>query len=50
MSLQKHAPHVAKAYEYAEQVCSGKILAAKLTRLACKRFSDDLNREHAPCR
>lgn len=35
-----------KAKEYAENVCSGKKIAGKLTILACKRFLDDLYKEH----
>ena len=37
-------PHVKKAYAYAVDVISEKIPACTLTKLACKRFIDDLKK------
>jgi phage terminase large subunit-like protein len=42
--LERHAPHVAKALQYAEDVLAGDIVAGVLTKQACQRFLDDLNR------
>lgn len=39
-------PHVKSALQYAEDVVSGKIPAAKLTRLACERQLKDLKRKY----
>lgn len=41
----KQKPHVNKAKRYAKSVVEGKPLACKWTRLACKRFLDDLANE-----
>ncbi len=46
--LQKDAPHVYLALEYATAVTNGDLVAGKLTILACQRFLDDLNRPDAP--
>jgi len=38
-------PHVARAKQYAREVVSGRRVAGEYTRLACKRFLDDLKRK-----
>ncbi len=48
MSLREHAPHVAAAIEYAEDVVEHRVVTAALTRRACQRFLDDLELEDAP--
>ena len=46
MSIKyKQKPHVNKAKRYAKSVVRGKTLVCKWTRLACKRFLDDLTNE-----
>lgn len=40
----KH-PHVSRAKKYAREVATGKRVSGKFTRLACKRFIDDLRRK-----
>jgi phage terminase large subunit-like protein len=48
--VSEHAdiPHVLKAIEYAQDVVDGEVVACDLTRRACQRFLDDLNRKNAP--
>lgn len=41
-------PHVAAALAYAKGVVSGKILACKWVKLACRRHLDDLRRAKGP--
>lgn len=45
--MKKHAPHVAKAEQYARDVVSGKLPACKWVRLACQRHLNDLKRQKA---
>ena len=45
--LEKAAPHVYKAIEYADAVINGDIVACELTVLAARRFLADLDRDEA---
>lgn len=40
--------HVEAAIKYAEDVCERRITTCRLTRLSCRRFLNDLEREDAP--
>jgi len=40
--------HVTAAIKYADDVCEHRITTCRLTRLACRRFLNDLEREDAP--
>ena len=40
--------HVTAAIKYAEDVCERQITTCRLTRLSCRRFLSDLEREDAP--
>jgi phage terminase large subunit-like protein len=48
VSLAEHAPHVALAIQYAEDVIAGEFACGKYEILACKRFMLDLEKENAP--
>lgn len=47
-ALQEHAPHVAAAWQYAQDVVAGELIACKLTQQACQRMLSDLECEDAP--